>query len=307
MALLRGLWSRGARPAGQGLPRATGPARTVAAVHTADREGPIGRRLLPLPGLASLGRLVHLETLGPMLVRPGDLEDPTGQALRGVAELTLVLQGAVEHADGLGNRGRLQAPAARLVAGGGGLVTLVGPSRDLRRDGGDLHLVTMRWLQATPGSVPTTRLATEVGPRSQGRSTVTTWTGGDAALPTPDGTAVWTVQLAAGAGVDLAVGEGTQVLVAVLKGGALVGADLRAADPGQVVVMADDGPRLQLGTRLEQDGGALVLVIATDPADPDAHVIAEDGRLLAASPEDMQAALQHRREGGFGTLPSLDG
>ncbi|CAN5492124.1 hypothetical protein BH23ACT9_BH23ACT9_25300 [soil metagenome] len=285
-------------------PVAAGPARGVTGVHPAD---PAGRAALHLPvhGLQAVGGLVHLSTVGPLHARPGDLEDPVAHPLRGVSELTVLLAGHLEHRDSLGNRGRLDAPAARLVAGGGGLLTEVGPSRDLRRDGGDLQVVTLRWLAAAGATVPTTRLATDPPVRAQGRSTITRWLGPDASLPTPDGLTVRLVRIAAGSSVDLDVGTTDDVLVAVIGGTVLTGADLQPVTAPASAVLPAGEARLQLATHLEGERAAVVVVV-TAPALA-GEVVHRDGLLAAASDQQLDEVLQQARSGAFGSLPGLDG
>lgn len=284
-----------------------GVARPTGAVVAADRHGQ-SAQFIPVPGgqapdgPSPCGAVHHLSVTGPTWVRSGDLEDPVGVGLHGVAELTVLLAGELEHRDSLGHRMVLSGPAALLVAGGGGVVTETGPSRALRRDGGDLHTVTLRWVQDEV-AVPTVRQAEGPAARRQARSSVVTWCGPGAPLD-PGGVALHQVEVALGGVVDLDVGEGPAV-VAVLRGRVLVGEGLVEVRAGRLVPLSGPGTRLQLATHLGDEQAPQVLVVVAPDAPP--AVLHRSGLLAAADESGVDAAVEGSRDGAFGTLPQLDG
>ncbi|MGI9018440.1 MAG: hypothetical protein ACR2HR_15280 [Euzebya sp.] len=295
------------RPALDPHPRATGAAREVVATHRV-ATGP--QRLawvaMPADGLVGHGGLVHLGWRGPGLLRPGDASEAEGQPLHSVAQLTVLRQGSVEHRDTLGNRGVVEGPTLMMISGGSGVVSQIEPSRAVRRDGGTMDLMTVRWLQPGAPSVPTFRTAPIPPPRRQGRSTITTLVGGgDAGLRDPSGTQVMDVTVAAGSTVDLQVPTDGAIAVVVRAGTALIGEGLAAVEGLHTAILSADAPRLTIATHLEGGDGAHVIVISTAVTAP---VMAHRGGLIAAQDEQLLAQVLERAETeGFGPLPRLDG
>ncbi len=287
-------------------PRGAGEPREVRHTVTPHPAGAaLGLLAVPVEGLDGHGRLVHLSTDGPGLLRPGDRSDPTGHPLHGVAQITVLLQGSLEHRDSLGGRGLLQAPAVHLVSGGAGVVSEIGESRDLRRDGGQVEMVRLRLLQPGTPVVPTTRVGQDLPVRAQGRSRVTRWVGVDGAVHDPGGAAVTHLQVAAGATLDLAVPDRHPALLLVRRGAALIGDDLTEVQGPATVVLTDHGTRLTIATRLTEDAGADVVLITTERL-PEG-MVHRDGLVAAMDEETLATTLEAARTPGFGSLPRLDG
>lgn len=282
-------------------PRATGPVREVELVANGAREGN-AQRFLPADDLPRSGALLDLSVLGPTTLRPGDAPAPEPQPVHRIAELTHVRSGTIEHRDSLGHRGQLTGPATRLVSGGAGLLGEVGLSRELRRDGGPVEVVTVRWAQPK-STTPTVRVAERVEERPQGRSRVVPLVGPDAAVASADGARVLRVDVASGATVDLAVPATADVVVAVQRGTALVGEGLTKVDAGGLAVLAHGASRVTVATTLEGEGAALLLV-ATPPA---TGSFSRQGLVVGDDTDDVAAAVDRARTGAFGRLPGLDG
>ncbi len=286
-------------------PLATGQARAVHGVHPLHPGSSAGQLVgLPTTDLAGHGRLIHLSLDGPRLLRPGDRNDPPARPLHRIAELVIVLQGTLEHRDTLGSRGQMGPSSALLVSAGSGVMSEIGESRTLRRDGGDLEMLTVRWLQPGPAVVPTVRRADQLPRRRQGRSVLVDVLGPGGALTDPGATRVALVSVAAGATVDLAVDDGHAVLIMVRKGTALLGDDLRSVRGPAVAVMTDVGARLTIATHLDEDAGAEVVVVQTMTLET--PMVHRDGLVAAADPEGLAEALTQAREVGYGSLPRLD-
>jgi hypothetical protein len=211
-------------------PRATGPALTVEVLGRGHRRGE-DLELVPLDGHEHLGALLSVRREGPSLRRPGDLAAATDEPLHRITELTVVQAGALEHRDSLGHRGSLPAPATRLASAGAGIVSEVGPDRHLRRDGGMLDVLTIRWAQMS-AVTPTVRIGEAPPARRQGRSEVRVLLGRADGAPTAAGLLALQIRVAAGATVDVEVPPEGELVLVVLAGDALVGAGHPRTGPG---------------------------------------------------------------------------
>lgn len=284
-------------------PRAGGQAREVEQVVAAIPR-PGGRRFLPVDECRQVGALLDVDVLGPGLFLPGESAAPEPGPVRRLAQLTILRQGAMEHRDSLGHRGLLRAPAVRLVSAGAGLISEFGLAREVRRDGGDVEIISVTWAQAGL-TTPTVRLAHDIPVRVQGRSRLSLALGPDAAIPSAVGYQATHVSVAAGATVDLALAPGSDVVVAMLSGTGLIGERLREVTSGHLAVLGGDEPRLTIVTHLEDDASTDVLVISTPrlPAEP----FIRQGDMIGDSAEDIRAVADKAADGSLGRLPRLDG
>ena len=304
------------------IPRSTHEPLELVSVHSWGRSTErLSEVALPAEGLDRIGPFVHVGLDGPGLLRPGDRSDPSPVPLRSVAELTVVRAGEKEFRDSLGNRGVLGAGQVRLVSGGAGVMSEIGPSRNMTRDGGDHHAITVRWLQPGPPAVPTVRAADGWPRGTQQRSSVRFLVGGGSAgegdasavnmpgaVGSPGGERVWDVDVASGATVDLPVAAGVVTGLVVRRGRVLVGDDLTVVQEPTTALLSPTGSepgRLTLATHLEGDDGASVLVLM-GPALPN-DMVHSHTLVAGVDAEDLQVALETSRTTGYGSLPRLDG
>lgn len=287
-------------------PRATGPSTVVEVLGSgrwADQAGRDEFDLVPLEGHDHLGTLLSVRHTGPSLRRPGDLAAPVDEPLHRIAELTVVSAGALEHRDSLGHRGTLAAPARRIVSAGAGIISEIGPERHLRRDGGALDVLTVRWAQ--PAAVtPTVRVVDPPPARRQGRSAIDVLLGTPDGAPTSAGLLAIRLTVAAGATVDLAVPDDGDVIIVVIEGDALVGDALVPVRTGEVARRVDHGTRLTVATMLEGNEATDVLVLAAPS--PSSGWVHERG-LVADDAVDLADVRTRSVDGSFGRLPRMDG
>lgn len=283
-------------------PRATGPALTVEVLGRGHRRGE-DLELVPLDGHEHLGALLSVRREGPSLRRPGDLAAATDEPLHRITELTVVQAGALEHRDSLGHRGSLLAPATRLASAGAGIVSEVGPDRHLRRDGGMLDVLTIRWAQMS-AVTPTVRIGEAPPARRQGRSEVRVLLGRPDGTPTAAGLLALQVRVAAGATVDVELPPDGDLVLVVLAGDALVGEALVPVGEQGIARRVDDGTRLTVATRLEGDDTTDLLVLVTP--EPDRDWVHERG-LVADDAVDLAEVRKRSVDGAFGRLPRMDG
>ncbi len=117
--------------------------RSVEHVITAHKQleggGFTVRRPLPSAGLDHLDPFLLLDELGPVDYAPGEAIGAPDHPHRGFETVTYILEGAVEHEDSAGHRGRIGAGDVQWMTAGAGIVHSEEPARDLIEKGGRSH------------------------------------------------------------------------------------------------------------------------------------------------------------------------
>jgi quercetin 2,3-dioxygenase len=118
-------------------------ARTVTSVTTAHHQleggGFLVRRPFPTRGLPRVDPFLMLDEMGPVDYGPGEAVGAPDHPHRGFETVTYVLEGAVEHEDSAGHKGRIGPGDVQWMTAGAGVVHSEMPSEDLRRSGGRMH------------------------------------------------------------------------------------------------------------------------------------------------------------------------
>ncbi|HEX7326680.1 MAG TPA: pirin family protein [Rhodanobacteraceae bacterium] len=91
--------------------------------HTHDLgDGFIVKRVLPSPEHRAVGPFVFMDHLGPLTLRPDQAFDVRPHPHIGLATVTYLWQGRVEHRDGLGNTRIIEPGAVNWMTAGSGIV-----------------------------------------------------------------------------------------------------------------------------------------------------------------------------------------
>ncbi len=117
--------------------------RPVLSVTTAHHQleggGFLVRRPFPTRGLPNIDPFLLLDEMGPADYGPGEAVGAPDHPHRGFETVTYVLEGAVEHEDSAGHRGRIGPGDVQWMTAGAGVVHSEMPSEQLRREGGRMH------------------------------------------------------------------------------------------------------------------------------------------------------------------------
>ncbi len=117
--------------------------RTVARVITAHKQLEGGgfevRRPFPTAGVDHIDPFLLLDELGPVEYGPGEAIGAPDHPHRGFETVTYILEGAVEHEDSAGHRGRIGPGDVQWMTAGAGIVHSEEPSPDVRDKGGRAH------------------------------------------------------------------------------------------------------------------------------------------------------------------------
>ena len=136
-------------------------------------------RLLPNRYIKAVGPFVFLDHLYPVTYAPGKVKQPTGDFAhphRGIATLSYVLSGGLEHYDSRGHHGIVPAGGLQWMKSGNGIIHDEQLSPVLQRDGGIMHSLQFwinlpasakaedaEYLNLLPGDVPEVSLPDQAG------------------------------------------------------------------------------------------------------------------------------------------------
>src|SRR5260370_9233922 len=108
-------------------------AQIVQARPQLEGEGMIVTRPFPTPRLDHVDPFLLLDRMGPITAGPGEAKGAPDHPHRGFDTVTYILDGAVEHEDSQGNRGRIGAADAQRMTPGPGLIPSQLPPPENRR------------------------------------------------------------------------------------------------------------------------------------------------------------------------------
>jgi redox-sensitive bicupin YhaK (pirin superfamily) len=117
--------------------------RSVARIIKSHRQteggGFVVRRPLPTLGLEHADPFLLIDELGPVTYAPGEAIGAPDHPHRGFETVSYILEGAVEHEDSAGHRGRLGPGDVQWMTAGAGIVHSEMPSAELLEGGGRVH------------------------------------------------------------------------------------------------------------------------------------------------------------------------
>src|ERR1043165_5874277 len=238
-------------------------ARTLHATPQLDGEGILVTRPFPTPRLDHLDPFLLLDRMGPATHAPGQAKGAPDHPHRGFETVTYMLEGAVEHGDSQGNRGRIGAGDVQWMTAGSGVVHSEMPSAEILRDGGRMHgfqlwvnlprrdkMMKPRYQELRASEIPTARSA-------DGNVTVTVIAGESlgvrATIDTRTPILYLHVRLSAGARFTQAIPSTYNAFAFVIGGDASFGN--RTARENDMVVFDRDGDAVSIAS----DGGAELL------------------------------------------------
>lgn len=111
----------------------------IRAQRTTEGGGVSIRRAFPTHRLEDVDPFLLFDHMGPWTLRPGESTGFPDHPHRGFETVTYLLEGAMEHRDSFGNRGRLGPGDVQWMTAGSGLVHSEMPASDLVRNGGTLE------------------------------------------------------------------------------------------------------------------------------------------------------------------------
>ncbi|HKO59374.1 MAG TPA: pirin family protein [Thermoanaerobaculia bacterium] len=281
-------------------------AQLVHATPQLEGEGMIVTRPFPTARLDRLDPFLLLDRMGPVTHGPGEAKGAPDHPHRGFETVTYVLDGAIEHGDSQGNRGRIGPGDVQWMTAGSGVIHSEMPSAEIRRDGGRLHgfqlwvnlprrdkMMPPRYQELRAAKIPTATSA-------DGKATVTVIAGESlgtrATIDTRTPIMYLHVRLAPGARFAQTVPEAYNAFAFVISGAATFGGD-RLARENDTVIFDRDGDAVEIATEL----GAELLLIGGVPLN---EPVARYGPFVMNTAGEIRQAMIDYQTGRFGEIAS---
>ena len=272
----------------------------VHATPQLEGEGMIVTRPFPTARLDHLDPFLLLDRMGPVAHGPGEAKGAPDHPHRGFETVTYVLEGAIEHEDSVGNRGRIGAGDVQWMTAGSGVIHSELPSEEIRRDGGRMHgfqlwvnlprrdkMMKPRYQELRASEIPTATSA-------DGKVSVTVIAGESldtrATIDTRTPIAYLHVRLAAGARFTQAMPETNNAFAFVIKGSATFGD--RLARENDMAIFDRDGDEI---TMTSNDGAELLLIGGVPLNEP----VARYGPFVMNSIGEIRQAMLDYQSGKF--------
>jgi quercetin 2,3-dioxygenase len=275
----------------------------VHATPQLEGEGMIVTRPFPTARLDHLDPFLLLDRMGPATHGPGEAKGAPDHPHRGFETVTYVLEGAMEHGDSQGNRGRIGAGDVQWMTAGSGVVHSEMPAEEIRRNGGRMHgfqlwvnlprrdkMMKPRYQELRAAEIPTATSA-------DGKVTVTVIAGESfgtrATIDTRTPIIYLHVRLASGTHFRQAV-PATYNAFAFLIGGEATFGD-RLARENDMVLFDRDGDEVAV----DSESGAELLLIAGVPLN---EPVARYGPFVMNTTGEIRQAMIDYQSGRFGEI-----
>jgi quercetin 2,3-dioxygenase len=275
----------------------------VRATPQLEGEGMLVTRPFPTAQLDHLDPFLLLDRLGPVAHAPGEAKGAPDHPHRGFETVTYVLEGAIEHEDSQGNRGRIGAGDVQWMTAGSGVIHSEMPSEDIRRNGGHVHgfqlwvnlprrdkMMNPRYQELRAAELPSATSA-------DGKVRVTVLAGESlgtkASIDTRTPILYLHVRLAPGARFTQAVPESYNAFAFVFAGQAAFGD--REARENDTVLFERDGDEVTIAT----ETGAELLLIGGEPL---GEPVARYGPFVMNTIGEIRQAMLDYESGRFGEI-----
>jgi redox-sensitive bicupin YhaK (pirin superfamily) len=275
----------------------------VHATPQLEGEGMIVTRPFPTARLDHLDPFLLLDRMGPVTHGPGEAKGAPDHPHRGFETVTYILEGAVEHGDSQGNRGRIGAGDVQWMTAGSGVVHSEMPSEEIRRNGGRLHgfqlwvnlprrdkMMKPRYQELRAAEIPNATSA-------DGEVAVTVIAGQSlgthATIDTRTPIIYLHVRLAAGARFTQSIPAEYNAFAFLIGGEATFGD--RVARENDMVLFDRDGDEVSMFSA----NGAELLLIAGIPLE---EPVARYGPFVMNTPGEIRQAMIDYQTGRFGEI-----
>jgi redox-sensitive bicupin YhaK (pirin superfamily) len=279
-------------------------AQLVYAMPQLEGEGMIVTRPFPTARLDHLDPFLLFDRMGPIAHAAGEAKGAPDHPHRGFETVTYILEGAIEHEDSQGNRGRIGPGDVQWMTAGSGVIHSELPSEEIRRNGGRVHgfqlwvnlprrdkMMAPRYQELRAADIPT---ATS----DDGKVTVTVIAGESlgtkATIDTRTPIAYLHVRLAAGARFTQSMPQSYNAFAFVISGQATFGDQV--ARENDAVFLERDGDEVHITTG---EGAELLLIGGVPLNEP----VARYGPFVMNTPGEIRQAMLDYQSGHFGEIP----
>ncbi len=265
----------------------------------------VTRRPLPGPGLPQVDPFLFLNHHGPQTYRPGNTGLPFGpHPHRGFETVSFILKGEMAHLDSGGHESIIRAGGIQWMTAGSGLIHAEISPASFKRDGGPLEILQL-WVNL-PGRLKMTKPAytglqrEDIPAIPVDGGTVNlisgTFAGRQAPFESLTDVAMMTIELEAGAKLDLPAPTGRAVFFYVVAGAPT--ANGTPIKPHHLATFGNEGDTITV----ETEAPATILY---GHADPIGEPVVSHGPFVMNTREEIVRAIEDYNAGLFGNPPRL--
>lgn len=283
--------------------------RKVEKIVTSQRQregaGFVVRRPFPTQTLNFADPFLLLDEMGPVIYRPGEAVGAPDHPHRGFETITYVLDGAFQHEDSAGHKGRLGPGDVQWMTAGGGIIHSEMPSEEIMEKGGRVHGFQI-WVNL-PAKLKMTQpryqeLSSDRIPSAESKDGLARVKviagealGVHAAIETHIPIVYQDWILAEGADVSVAVSSDQNAMVYVFEGSAKIGEPGSEIPEGSLALLgAGDTVRLR-----GNPGGGRMLLLAGAPIN---EPVARYGPFVMNTHAELEAAVRDFQSGRMGEI-----
>jgi redox-sensitive bicupin YhaK (pirin superfamily) len=277
--------------------------RVIAAILTPEGDGMTVNRAFPSQALGRLDPFLVFDEMGPIEIQPGSRSGFPDHPHRGFETVTYILEGAVEHQDSNGNRGRIGAGDVQWMTAGSGVVHSEMPGSDLRQKGGRMHgfqlwvnlpkkdkMMAPRYQEIKSSQIPEVAV-----PGGKVRIIAGKFGGHVAVIDTRTPIQYLHAILEPGARVTLDVPEGHQGFAFATTGSGKIAGT--AVPQGSYAVLSGAG---DLPVEAGPDGLQILLITGVPLREP----VFQYGPFVMTTRDEILQAIEDFNSGKFGTIPA---
>ena len=265
----------------------------------------VTRRPLPGPGLPQVDPFLFLNHHGPQTYRPGNSGLPFGpHPHRGFETVSFILEGEMAHLDSGGHESVIRAGGVQWMTAGSGLIHAEISPASFKRDGGPLEILQL-WVNL-PGRLKMTKPAytglqrEDIPAIPVEGGTVNLISGAFSGRQGPfeslTNVAMMTIELEAGAKVDLPAPTGRAVFFYVVAGAPT--ANGTPINPHHLATFGNEGDTITV----ETEAPATILY---GHADPIGEPVVSHGPFVMNTREEIVRAIEDYSAGLFGKPPVI--
>ncbi|MCU1456145.1 MAG: Pirin domain protein [Actinomycetia bacterium] len=298
--------------AGGTVPRARPVVQVETAAHGLEGEGFPVRRAFTGVDLADLDPFVHLDQIGEIDYGPGEPKGTPWHPHRGFETVTYMMDGVLRHEDSTGGGGVIRDGGTQWMTAGKGILHIETPPEDVVAAGGVFHGLQLwvnlaskdKWLD--PRYQDLTPDAVALLSSDDGGALVRLIAGdlGDVRGPgtTHSPMSMIHATIAPGARLVLPWPQDFNALVYVLAGNALVGAEQRPLETGQIAVHGP-GDLLQVDAAQQQARAGHPLELLVLGGRPLREPVAWMGPFVMNTKAEIAQAFDDFEAGKLGQIP----
>lgn len=283
--------------------------RIVNSHRQTEGGGFIVRRPVPTAGLPLVDPFLLIDELGPIVYGPGEAIGAPDHPHRGFETVSYILEGAVEHEDSAGHKGRIGAGDVQWMTAGAGIVHSEMPTAELSERGGPVHgfqvwvnlPANKKLTQPRYQEVPSARIPTAQSDDGKARVKVIAGEalGARAVIETQTPVVYQDWTLDPGADVTLPLARDHQTLVYVFGGSIQITGETgtTTVSDGQMAILGE-GDAIRLRGPASGEPGRMLLLAGVPLREP----VARYGPFVMNTEREIHEAVRDFQSGRMGEI-----